>query len=234
MATTTGAVTAAAATGSLGQEAYERLLTELISLEITPGERLSVDALARRYRISQTPIREALARLESDGLVIKTHLRGFTAAAGFSRREFTQLFDIRLLLEPYAAGQAALHRSAEQAAALQELADRMRVGVPDPAAGTLLDGQFHDLVATAAGNPLVRESLTRLHAHLHLARVPRPAGDAAPAATEHECVVAAIVTGDRHNAEAAMRSHLERARDRLTRALDLPGPQRRPAATPRG
>ena len=106
MATTTGAVTAAAAgTGSLGQEAYERLLTELVSLEITPGERLSVDALARRYRISQTPIREALARLESDGLVIKTHLRGFTAAAGFSRREFAQLFDIRLLLDECATGE---------------------------------------------------------------------------------------------------------------------------------
>ena len=230
MATTTGAVTAAVAgTGSLGQEAYERLLTELISLEIAPGERLSVDALARRYRISQTPIREALARLESDGLVVKTHLRGFTAAPGFSRREFAQLFDIRLLLEPYAAGQAALHRTPEQAAALQEVAARLRAAAdrpapPDHGVCTLLDGQFHDLVAAAAGNPLVRESLARLHAHLHLARVPRPATDAALAAAEHEPVVTAIVTGDRHIAEAAMRSHLERARDRLAAALDRSGP----------
>ena len=64
--------------------------------------------------------------------------------------------------------------------------------------------------------------------------MPRPAADAAPAAAEHERVVAAVVTGDRHIAEAAMRSHLERARERLARALDRPGPQRRPAATPMG
>ncbi|MBM2712916.1 GntR family transcriptional regulator [Mesorhizobium caraganae] len=58
----------------LADEAYGLILGQLISLQLPPGARITVDELARQFGISQTPIREALGRLISDGLVTKTHL----------------------------------------------------------------------------------------------------------------------------------------------------------------
>ena len=74
-----------------------------MALRIAPGSRITVDNLVRELNVSQTPIREALGRLEGEGLVIKTHLIGYSAAPQISRRRFDELYELRLLLEPEAA-----------------------------------------------------------------------------------------------------------------------------------
>ncbi len=61
----------------LSDETYSRIREMLLTHEIAPGERINIDALARDLDVSQTPVREALARLESDDLVIKEPLRGY-------------------------------------------------------------------------------------------------------------------------------------------------------------
>jgi DNA-binding GntR family transcriptional regulator len=65
--------------GSIGDRVYEALLSQMISLKIAPGSRISIDALAREFGVSQTPIRAALIRLEAVGLVEKTHNVGYSA-----------------------------------------------------------------------------------------------------------------------------------------------------------
>jgi len=65
---------------SLAGDVYEAIFAQLMSLKIAPGARITVDSLAREFNVSQTPIREALGRLEGEGLVLKTHLIGFRAA----------------------------------------------------------------------------------------------------------------------------------------------------------
>jgi hypothetical protein len=84
---------------------------------------MSIDNLVRELGVSQTPIREALSRLEALGLVVKTHLIGYSAADQMDRERLQQLYELRLLLEPFAAGRAALAMSGEAIAAL-EAADR--------------------------------------------------------------------------------------------------------------
>jgi DNA-binding FadR family transcriptional regulator len=85
---------------------------------------------------------------------------------------------------------------------------------------TALDARFHDLVAQAAGNPLLRDSIGRLHSHLHLHRLYFPYAQTGTTMQEHQRIGAAILAKDAGAAEAAMRQHLTRARERHLPAFD--------------
>ena len=75
--------------GSLADETYDAIKAKILDHGIAPGEHVGIDELARELAVSQTPIREALARLESDGLVIKIPLRGYEATDLLSVQPFT-------------------------------------------------------------------------------------------------------------------------------------------------
>jgi DNA-binding GntR family transcriptional regulator len=215
-----------AAPESLGPEVYKTILSSIISLRIAPDSRIAVDALARELGVSPTPIREALVRLEAEGLVVKTHLRGYRAAPKLTREDFEALFDIRMVLEPHAAKRAAAHRGDDHLADLHEVNERMRKRreIGDTASTyaefAALDAQFHEIVAAASGNRLIQESLTRLHAHLHLFRAKQHSGIGMEAIREHDRIIEAIANEDEYLAEAAARSHLERSLQRMRHVID--------------
>jgi DNA-binding GntR family transcriptional regulator len=196
---------------------YQRLLDSLTSLDIKPGDRITVDDLARRFEISQTPIREALTRLESEGLVDKLHMRGYRAAEQLDACALEQLFAVRSLLEPAAARWAATHAERLHIANLESLsremearAERRRYDV-----FPIMDARFHAAVAEASGNRILQDNLARLHVHLHLFRVRRDAEVAETAIDEHRLIIEAIERRDATLAEAAMRSHIDRSWARL-------------------
>src|ERR1700730_17197961 len=163
---------------TLGEEVYETLKALVMEHSLAPGDRINIDALARELDVSPTPVREALGRLESDGLVRKRPLAGYTVTPLLSRQEFTDMFDMRLVLEGTAARWAAQRADPSQRELIQaEAATTMTPGEPDAdgwsshAAFTKLDARFHDVVAEATGNPLLRDGIARLHSHLHLHRL---------------------------------------------------------------
>lgn len=203
----------------LGDEVYNTIYAQLMSQKILPGSRISIDNLARELGVSQTPIREALSRLEAQGLVVKTHLIGFSAASQMDRMRFDQLYELRLLLEPFAARKAADLITPEQFETLKRLADEMsvsgqgRVSYSDFAR---LDGQFHDLIALASGNDLIQETLANLHTHMHLFRLFHHQQAASTANTEHADLIEALEARDGDRAETAMRTHVERSYDRFS------------------
>ena len=84
-------------------EVYELIRADIMSLRIAPDTRISIDELARQIGVSQTPIREALSRLEAVGLVTKRHFAGYCSAPQITRQQLDELYELRLLLEPYAA-----------------------------------------------------------------------------------------------------------------------------------
>jgi DNA-binding GntR family transcriptional regulator len=210
--------------GELVARIYDRIYDQLISVAIEPGQRISVDALAREFQASQTPIRAALARLESENLVVKSHLRGYRASALLSRKEVDDLFDLRIMLETYAATRAAQLRSPQHVVDLRRLDAVMSKSETNQIDGagyaefTALDRRLHDVVALAAGNSLVRDALTRLHSHVHIYRIRRTVIHLA--SREHHLIIDGIELGDQVLAEAAMRSHLEHARRRVLDAFD--------------
>jgi DNA-binding GntR family transcriptional regulator len=224
---------------TLGEDVYETLKALVMEHTLAPGDRINIDALARELDVSPTPVREGLARLESDGLVRKRALVGYTVSPLLTRSEFTDMFDMRLVLEGAAARWAAQRASAEIAANIVGEAEATVAASADAtaaaalgldeaggrswrshAAFTALDARFHDLVAEAAGNPLLRDGIARLHSHLHLHRLYFPYAQTGTTMQEHQLIGAAILARNPDAAEAAMREHLTRARERHLPAFD--------------
>ena len=204
----------------LGDEVYNSVYAQLMSQKILPGSRISIDNLARELGVSQTPIREALSRLEAQGLIVKTHLIGFSAAPQVDRARFDQLYEMRLLLEPFVARKAATAIDASQLALLQRLATEMRgVGGRDMANYSefaQLDGEFHDTIARACGNELMRDTLANLHTHIHLFRLFPHSGATTKANSEHAELLKALEASDPTASERAMRDHVKRSYARFS------------------
>ncbi|WP_183191930.1 FCD domain-containing protein [Ancylobacter tetraedralis] len=210
----------------LAEEVYEAIFARLMALKIPPGARITVDNLVRELAVSQTPIREALGRLEGEGLVVKTHLVGYSAAPQITRRRFEELYDLRLLLEPEMAGRAAATMTDAALAELTEAAGVMsRASSTDERARysqfARQDAVFHDQILEVAGNELIRETLAHQHTHFHIFRLMFHARVTEEALDEHAAILAAFAARDPVAAERAMRVHVERSRDRLLPAFDL-------------
>lgn len=213
----------------LGEEVYNAVYSQLMSHKIPPGGRISVDNLVRELGVSQTPIREALSRLEAQGLVVKTHLIGYSAADQLSNSRLDQLYELRLLLEPHVAGKAAQQMSDEALAALEQTAKQMEaLDALDAriAYGKFaqLDSEFHDQIAAGSGNELAREALANLHTHVHLFRLFHHAQATREANEEHAQILDALRRRDPIAAQEAMRSHVERSRGRFAAYFAQPNP----------
>jgi DNA-binding GntR family transcriptional regulator len=210
---------------SLSGDVYEAIFAQLMSLRIAPGARITVDSLVKEFNVSQTPIREALGRLEGEGLVVKQHLIGFRAAPQITRRRFDEIYELRLLLEPHAARAAVAALDPEKLIRLNDAAGVMarREGKDERARYSSFarqDAAFHDMILAFAGNELIRQTLTFQHTHFHIFRLMFHARVTEEALDEHEAILAAFGAGDPDAAEQAMRVHIEHSRDRLLPAFD--------------
>jgi DNA-binding GntR family transcriptional regulator len=209
---------------TLATDVYETIKGLVMDHAIAPGAKINIDGLARELDVSPTPVREALARLESDGLVRKRPLTGYTVAPLLGREEFEQLFEMRLLLEPAAAARASQHASEPQRAAI--VAEAAAATAPVEEAGyrgfaefSAKDARFHDLIAEAASNDMLRDAITRLHSHLHLHRLYFPHRQAEDTLDEHMAIAQAIAGAESRAAAKAMREHLVRSRRRHVAAF---------------
>ena len=210
---------------SLSGDVYEAIFAQLMSLKIPPGARITVDSLVKEFNVSQTPIREALGRLEGEGLVVKQHLIGFRAAPQITRRRFDELYELRLLLEPHAARAAIAGLDPDKLAQLSDAAGVMarREGKDERGRYSSFarqDAAFHDMILAFAGNELIRQTLTFQHTHFHIFRLMFHARVTEEALDEHEAILAAFATRDPDAAEKAMRIHIEHSRDRLLPAFE--------------
>ncbi|MER8604257.1 GntR family transcriptional regulator [Mesorhizobium sp. M1156] len=210
---------------SLVEDVYEAIFAQLMSLKIAPGSRITVDSLVKEFNVSHTPIREALGRLEGEGLVLKTHLIGYRAAPQITKRRFDELYELRLLLEPHGAAKAAVLMDEVKLAQLQTSAGVMarREGKDERLRYSNFarqDAIFHDKVMEFANNELARETLAHQHTHFHIFRLMFHSRVTEEALDEHEAILAAFAAADPAAAEQAMRRHIEHSRDRLLLAFD--------------
>ncbi|WP_435748559.1 GntR family transcriptional regulator [Microbacterium sp. PMB16] len=202
----------------LADEVYGALQQSILDGTVPPDARINAGELARRFDVSPTPVREALARLESDGLVEKLPLRGYRTTDLLDSRQLGELFELRLLLEPDTAGKAAARRTAADVTGLEKEIRAGTSAIAEEDAYRQLsqhDVRLHDLVFRAAHNETVRQAYARTHCHLHTFRLAYTGSYVADTVAEHSAVVAAIVAGEAQQASVAMRTHIERSRDRL-------------------
>lgn len=232
----------------LSDETHDAIRRMLLNHTIAPGQHINIDALSRELEVSQTPVREALARLESDDLVVKQPLRGYTATELLTVTQLDDLFQFRLLIEPWSAEKAATRLDVEGRAELRaELERGAAVGALNMAqayaAMSEHDARFHELIARLSGSEFVRDAFVRTHCHLHLFRLYQ-AGQAQLNASgkdsafvdtlfslyyepttgflafrEHEAIAHAILTDDPVSARALMHDHIQSSRERFAPAM---------------
>ncbi|WP_257137899.1 GntR family transcriptional regulator [Streptomyces sp. b84] len=205
---------------ALTESVYEAIKARVMDHVIKPGTRVGIDALSRSLGVSATPVREALARLESDGLVTKRSLAGYRATELLDRQGMKELFEMRLLLEPRAAALAAEHADEARLDQVEALTEEMQ-GLPDKGNSyavygrfATLDQQFHDTLAAACGHTMLAAAVERLHTHLHLFRLSPVAGGSPATVTEHGKILRALLRRHPERASQAMREHLDLSLER--------------------
>jgi DNA-binding GntR family transcriptional regulator len=199
----------------LVDDVHEAVKAMIMDGVLPPGARVSIDGLARELGVSPTPVREALARLESAQLVVKEPLRGYRTTPLLTLDQLDDLYQFRLLIEPWAAARAAERAGDGGRARLASEIACADAPVADTYAAyrafTAHDARFHLLLAELAGSDQVRQAFQRTHWHLHIYRLHYDRGIGPKALAEHRKVAEAVLAGDPAAAETAMREHLEQS-----------------------
>lgn len=195
---------------SLADAAYEQLLEAILAGRLRGGAELSEVSLAAELQVSRTPIHEALRRLSADGLV-QIAASGLARVARFTRRDVTEIYEMRSLLESAAAERAAERLTDEQLTRLQAEADALADRTQRGWAGKALDFDctFHDRLAEACGNDRLRNEI-RKYRHLVRAfcRMSGNTENLHAAYDEHLVILSALKARHAQQAYAAMRHHI--------------------------
>ena len=194
---------------TIAGQVAERLRAEIVAGEREPGSKLRQVGIAQSYGVSTTPVREALAMLEREGLVRLHPQRGAVVFLP-TVEDLREHYEIRAALEALAAATAAARFAPEWAPPLRSLLDEMRTG-PPAARYIALNQRFHTTLYEHSGRPRLTAMIAGLRdassAYLHIYR----AADDFPVDRldgEHREILAACLARDPERAAAATREHL--------------------------
>ena len=201
---------------------YEQLKTAIVELRLVPGQALREAALASQLGVSKTPIREALAKLEQEGLVRTASFRG-AEVTGYSRQDLAEIYELRELLEIVAVRSAATSMSEADRARLDQVVREcagLRTAL-DTTRLTALISEFDDILFEQVRNSRIRALIANLRAHLTrigqlTAGIP---GRVVASVDEHQMIMDAIAARDPERAQRYMRAHIRSVRDDQLRAL---------------
>lgn len=194
-----------------GSEAYEQLVAGIRAGELRPGDRLTETELAQRLGISRTPVREAIRRLESDGLVIHVPRVGAVVRT-LDYAEITELYEMRAVLEGTAARFAARAASDVELDELEAINGEM-AAASDTRGISESNQQFHAVLLNAARNRFLVKSIEAVQKTLLILgpSTMEEGSRATEAIAEHERLLGALRAHDCEAAEAVMRAHIEAA-----------------------
>jgi len=193
---------------------YERMKGAILAGDLAPGQQLVETTLATTYGVSRTPIRQALTRLEQDGLIERTH-RGLVVRER-SPDEILDIYEVRIGLEASAASTAALRRTTMDLIALRRLDEQLTsMDGSDAQAIAVANREFHQAIWAASHSEPLIDLLTRLNLHLSrfTATTLSEPGRWQQAGEEHHEILAAIEDRDPERAAEAATHHFETARN---------------------
>ena len=204
---------------------YQRILVDIIVGVLPPGEQLDENQLARRYEGGLAGVREALARLALEGLVLRRARVG-TTVAPLDLMAARDAFEARCLIEVQCAGLAAANAGKDEIAAIRATLDggERAVDENDARALAAMDEAFHVAVAAASGNRTLAKIVVSLHHQtarywLYAMRAPS-AEDSYKALAEHRSLADAIAARDVDKARAVMLQVLGDFPDEMKRTLE--------------
>lgn len=214
---------------SLTEQAYAKIKEQILDQRLEPGARLNIDALSRQLNVSSSPIREALARLEAERLVVSAANTGYSVTPSPTPQFLRDLMEYRAVTEGYCASIGAAIGAPEVRSALEKVEKAMRsmrkLGprFREYREYTDLDSQFHQIIVDSARNEVLSTTYRSMHAVLTGARMSlfREAGTISSddAVSEHADILAAYAARDGKRAEAAVRAHLQGSLTRMLNSL---------------
>ena len=223
-------------TTNLADEIAHRLQRDILEGRLALGERLAQDELCARFEVSRTPIREALAKLQSSGLVSLRPNRGAIVRTP-PRREVQEVYELRAELEGFAAERAATRIDALGVRRLDRAQEDLAAAVSglDPAtadAGSELaaaiaaaNDAFHDVILAAADNRTLQRDVLRLRGCFpkdHVTEAVRSVDELLTLNIEqHQRIRVALVANDGAGARRAMTDHVAHAGRLLVEYLDV-------------
>ncbi|QEP08500.1 GntR family transcriptional regulator [Glutamicibacter sp. ZJUTW] len=192
---------------------HAQLKDDLLQGAFQPGDALREVALAERFGVSRTPVREALTRLLHEGL-LERRARGLFVKE-IDPEQIMQVYDLRILLEGQAAQEAASVRTEVDLMRLQALVDRDRsLAEPDDATRLATNIEFHRALWRAAHNPVLEDLLERLATHqIHAPSSTLSIGSRwADSLDEHQCIVDNVRERDSAKASGLIQAHMATAK----------------------
>jgi DNA-binding GntR family transcriptional regulator len=198
---------------SLAEDTYRRLLAEIAAARMPGGTIVQERRLAAQLGVSRSPLRDALGRLEGQGLLVRD-ARGVLAVRVVTLQDFLHALDIRVLVEPAAAALACGVLAASELDALERELDLLAADA-DPEADRVwaFDDALHEAVAAASGNPFILRSVTDMRRLTTIFERQLRLRRSAPGVAEHRSLIDALRRGEAEAARAAMTAHLARVRE---------------------
>ncbi|MBN1315072.1 MAG: GntR family transcriptional regulator [Anaerolineales bacterium] len=208
----------------LVEAVYERLIQALIRGQIEPGERLYINPLAEQLNVSPTPLRQALSRMEGEGLVKTIPRRGIYVIKP-TEDEVRDLFEVRLMCELFAIERAIQKITPEGMEQLERLVNEVdEILISENRSEWAYgqkDRQLHSFVVGLAGNVILSEWHSNLRVQsLVIAQNPEITLERAEETSqEHHRILETLQSQDLEAAREAIRQHLIKARDAALKAL---------------
>ncbi len=203
----------------LSGRAYDRLLEMILDGSLGAGTLLQEQALAHHLNISRTPVREALVRLETEGLVTR-HAGRVLVVREVPVKEFMEILRVRSVLETEAVGLAC---ERIPAATLRELRERfeslLTSAMPDADVQMKADDELHGTIVDACENAVLADLVRGLRRRTQLLNLKSLPDRFAPGCREHLEIIAALERRDKEGARLALTVHLENVRQCVLRKL---------------
>jgi DNA-binding GntR family transcriptional regulator len=210
-------------TRPIGEMAYVSLKGAIVRGDLHPGQRLVESALSAQMGISRIPVREAIKKLEQDGLIEKLEKGGFIVKNP-SRKEIEETFGIRACIESYAAALATGHMDAPTIDRLENVLRLYRDALErrDIAKMTQLNNQLDEIIFSTSGSRKLYALIANFRDFISRYRkvLLTCMEYAAISLSEHEEIVQAMKEGDVEGVEKLVRKHLLRGRDILIKDME--------------
>lgn len=205
---------------SLSEQVFKALQDEILNGTLAPGDALIELRICDSLGVSRTPVREAIGKLELEGLVRTIPNKG-AVVIGITDKDIGDIYTIRMYIEGLAAKWSAQHITPEQLEQLRNIIELQEFYVSrnDFVQVWQLDTRFHELIYISCNSPVLKNTLTSFHHYIQKARelsIEKP-GRAEPSVQEHRAIFDALEKRDGDLAEKLIAEHINNATNNLHR-----------------
>ena len=202
-------------TGSLADSVFARLLKSILEGQLAGGTIVQERRLADQMGVSRSPMRDALGRLEGQGLLVRNS-RGILTVRVVTLEDYLNCLNLRLLIEPTAAALAAERMGKADLDRLDSLLREIEAA-SDVEADTLwdFDDILHQTIGECSGNPFIAKTIIEMRRYTAIFERHQLSGRGKPGSADHRVIVNALTSQDAAGAKDAMHRHLHEIRQKI-------------------